>query len=193
MLEQVHESDQSGDHEGILEKYSIVHIDDLFHTLGTSKLGLTSEEARAHFEKYGPNYVTQHKSRSVAYKFLKSLSNPLVIILLVAGTISGFTGGAVDATIIFLIVIMSSVLTLYQESKAQNAAEALKRKVAITATVLRDGKKQEIVTSEIVPGDIIFLSAGDIVPAEARIFESKDLSIDQSALTGESFPVEKTS
>ena len=165
----------------------------LFRTLETSKLGLTSVEAQARLQKYGTNEVAQRKKQSIVVKFFRSLSNPLVIILLVAGAISGFTGDAVDATIIFLIVIMSSVLTVYQESKAENAAEALKKRVAVTATVFRDGKKQEIVTTEIVPGDIISLSPGDIVPAEARIFESKDLSIDQSALTGESFPVEKTS
>ncbi len=158
------QTEQSEDRENILERYSTLPIDELLHTLETSKTGLTSEEARAHLEKYGFNEVVQHKRRSIVVKFLQSLSNPLVIILLVAGAISGFTGDTVDATIIFSIVIMSSVLTLYQESKAQNAAEALKRKVAITSTVLRDRKKQEIVTREIVPGDIIILSPGDIVP-----------------------------
>jgi P-type Mg2+ transporter len=189
---QADEIDQSEDQKTVLERYSAASIDELFRTLETSKQGLTSIEAQARLRKYGYNEVAQHKRRSIVVKFFQSLRNPLVIILLVAGLISGFTGDTVDATIIFFIVMMSSVLTLYQESKAQNAADALKRKVAITATVFRDGKKQEIVTSELVPGDIIALSPGNIVPAEARIIESKDLSVDQSALTGESFPVEKT-
>lgn len=116
-----------------------------------------------------------------------------MIILLFAGLIAGFLGDVTDASIIFSIVLMSVLLDFYQESKAQDAAEALKEKVPTTATVLRDNVKLEIRLSEIVPGDIVFLSAGDIVPADSRVINAKDLFVDQSALTGESFPVEKSS
>ncbi len=104
----------------------------------------------------------------------------------------GFVGEAIDAIIIFSIVLLSVVLDVYQESKAERSVEMLKKRVVTTATVLRDGVKTEVKLSEIVTGDIVNLSAGDIVPADSRIISSKDLYMDQSALTGESFPVEKT-
>ncbi|MGQ9744345.1 MAG: magnesium-translocating P-type ATPase, partial [Candidatus Bathycorpusculaceae bacterium] len=106
--------------------------------------------------------------------------------------IAGFLGEIINVGIIFSIVFVSVILDFYQESKAEKAAEMLKEKVTTTATVLRDGAKQEVKLSEIVPGDIVYLSAGDIVPADARVIVAKDLFLNQSALTGESFPVEKT-
>ena len=109
-----------------------------------------------------------------------------------AAAFAGATGDIPDFTIIVVIVLISVSIDHYQESKAENAAELLKEKVSTTATVLRDDVKQEIKLSQIVPGDIIYLSAGDIAPADARIITAKDLFINQSALTGESFPVEKT-
>jgi len=144
-------------------------------------------------ETYGPNEFAKRRERSSLAELLYHLRNPLVLILLLAGLISGFTGDVTDATIIFSIIVVSVVLDVYQESKAENAAEALKERVATTATVLRDSVKREVKISEIVPGDVIFLSAGDMVPADARLMSAKDLDLDQSALTGESFPVEKTS
>jgi Mg2+-importing ATPase len=113
--------------------------------------------------------------------------------LLLAGVISGVLGETIDAIIIFSIVLLSVVLDVYQESKAEKAAELLKEKVTTTATALRDGVKKEVKLSEIVPGDVVFVSAGDMAPADARVLSAKDLFMDQSALTGESFPVEKTS
>jgi Mg2+-importing ATPase len=131
-------------------------------------------------------------------EFLYHLRNPLVFILLFAGLISGLVGArsgqpedVIDAVIIFAIVLVSVFLDVYQESKAQNSAEFLRKKVLTTATVLRDGEKKEVSLTEVVPGDILYLSAGDVVPADSRIISSKDLYADQSALTGESFPVEK--
>jgi P-type Mg2+ transporter len=120
-----------------------------------------------------------------------------VFILLFAGLISGIIAlqqrqQPVDAMIIFLIVLMSVVLDVYQESKAEKSAETLKKRVITTATVLRDGARKEVQLSEVVPGDIVYLSAGDIVPADSRLIDQKDLYVDQSGLTGESFPVEKT-
>src|SRR5208337_605455 len=122
---------------------------------------------------------------------LYHLRNPLVLILLIAGLISGFVGDVTDAVIIFSIVLVSIFLDVYQESKAQNAAEALKERVTTKATVLRDGLKEEVKLSEIVPGDIVYLIAGDLVPADSRLISVKDFNLNQSALTGEAFPVEK--
>jgi Mg2+-importing ATPase len=166
-------------------------VEDLLVRLESSKSGLTSREAENRLKIYGYNELAKRKKRRVIVEFLSRFKSPLVAILLIAGLISGFTGETVNAAIIFSIVLLSVVLDFYQESKAEKASEALKERVATTATVLRDGFRQEIKLSEIVPGDISYLSAGDIVPADARIIAAKDLFLNQSSLTGESFPVEK--
>jgi Mg2+-importing ATPase len=167
-------------------------IDELFVRLNTSQLGLTSQEVENRLKIYGRNELAQKKRRTAVVEFLFHLRSPLVLILLIAGLIAGFLGERIEAIIIFSIVLLSVFLDVYQESKAEKAAEMLKEKVTTTATVLRDGVKQEVKLSEIVLGDIVYLSAGDIVPADARVIDAKDLFVDQSALTGESFPVEKT-
>jgi Mg2+-importing ATPase len=167
-------------------------IDELLSRLGTSLSGLSSEEAERRLTVYGYNELAKRKKRAAVVEFLLHFRSPLVIILLIAGLISGFLGEMPNVAIIFSIVFLSVVLDFYQESKAEKAAEMLRERVITTATVLRDGVKREVKLSEIVPGDIIYLSAGDIVPADARIISAKDLFVNQSALTGESFPVEKT-
>jgi len=167
-------------------------IDELLARLHTSQSGLTSQEAENRLKIYGYNELAKRKRRTGMVEFLFHLRNPLIIILLLAGLISSFIGDLVGTTLIFSIVFLSVVLDVYQESKAEKAAEMLKEKVATTTTVLRDSVKKEVRLSEIVPGDVVYLSAGDIVPADARVFSAKDLFVNQSALTGESFPVEKT-
>ncbi len=167
-------------------------IDVLLAKLDTTQQGLSAEEAANRLEKYGYNEFEKRKKKTAIVEFVSLLSNPLIIILLIAGLVSGLLGEIVNASIILSIVLLSVILDVYQESRAEKAAETLKEKVATTATVLRDGIKTEIKLAEIVPGDIILLSAGDIVPADSRIINAKDLFLNQSALTGESFPVEKT-
>jgi len=174
------------------EEVLTLPVEELFSRLKTSLNGLSSEEAKRRLEFFGYNELVRRKRRAVIIDFLSHFKSPLVIILLIAGLISGFFGEVVNMAIIFVIVMFSVVLDFYQESKAERAAEMLKQRVATTATVLRDGVKKEVGLAEIVPGDIIFLSAGDIVPADARVISAKDLFVNQSALTGESFPVEKT-
>ena len=166
-------------------------IEDVLARLSTSQLGLTSEEARSRLKTYGYNQLPQRKRRTRTVEFLYHLRNPLVFILLFAGLISGLIHPGVDTIIIFSIVLLSVVLDVYQESKAEKSAEMLKKRVVTTATVLRDGARKEVQLSEVVPGDIIYFSAGDIVPADSRVISLKDLYVDQSGLTGESFPVEK--
>ncbi|MEM2910242.1 MAG: magnesium-translocating P-type ATPase [Nitrososphaerota archaeon] len=168
-------------------------IDEFLARLNTSMTGLSSEEAEKRLGIYGYNELAKRKKRTTIFDFLSHFRSPLVIILLIAGLIAGFLGEIINVTIVFSIVFVSVILDFHQESKAEKAAEALKEKVTTTATVLRDGAKQEVRLSEIVPGDIVYLSAGDIVPADARVITAKDLFLNQSALTGESFPVEKTS
>jgi Mg2+-importing ATPase len=175
-----------------LEEILRLPTEEVLARLDTSQSGLTSEEATNRLQTYGYNQLPQKKRRAGAVEFLYHLRNPLVFILLFAGLISGLIGKALDAGIIFAIVLISVVLDVYQETKAEKSAEMLKKRVVTTATVLRDGAKKEIPLSSLVPGDIIHLSAGDIVPADSRVISQKDLYVDQSGLTGESFPVEKT-
>ncbi|WXG41441.1 MAG: magnesium-translocating P-type ATPase [Candidatus Freyarchaeum deiterrae] len=167
-------------------------INNLFANLKTSQSGLTSQEVEKRLELYGHNEIAKRKKRTAVAEFASHFRNPLIIILLIAGLVSVFFQQVINAVIIFAIVLLSVVLDFYQESRAEKAAEMLKEKVTTTATVLRNGVKKEVKLSEIVPGDIVYLSAGDIVPADARVIESKDFFLNQSSLTGESFPVEKT-
>ena len=166
--------------------------DELLSRLSTLSTGLTSEEAARRLEIYGTNEIARTRKRSAPLEFLFHFRSPVTIILIIAAIVSGFLGEPLDAGIIIIIVLVSVILDFTQEYRAGRAAEALRKRVATTATTLRDGTKQDIEISELVPGDIIQLSAGDIVPADARIINAKDFFVDQSALTGESFPVEKT-
>ncbi|MGB7758313.1 MAG: magnesium-translocating P-type ATPase [Bryobacteraceae bacterium] len=154
-------------------------------------IGLTSEEAAARLERLGPNDPTPRKRHSPVLDFLRLFLNPLVLILLIAAGLSAFLGEPTDAGIIFTIVLLSTALDYSQTYKSQLAVQQLRERVAPTATALRDGKWQEIRRSDVVPGDVVRLSAGDLVPADARLLESRDLYIQQAALTGESLPVEK--
>ena len=174
------------------EELAVLSSEELYARLNTSPQGLTSEQAAERLETYGRNELARAHKHSAFKEFLAHFKSPLVIILLIAGTISGFSGEYANTAIIFAIIFVSVVLDYFQENKAEKAAELLKQKVTSTATVQRDGTRQEVKLPEIVPGDVISLSAGDIIPADARIISAKDLFVNQSSLTGESFPVEKT-
>jgi Mg2+-importing ATPase len=167
-------------------------IEELLTKLGTSPSGLTSEQAEKLLQVYGRNEVAKKKKRTAIMRFALQFKSPLILILLFAGSIAGALGSLADSAIIFIIVVMSVILVYLQESKAEKAADELKERVATTATVLRDSTRKEIKIADLVPGDIISLSAGDVVPADARLTSAKDFFVDQSALTGESFPLEKT-
>jgi len=166
--------------------------DEFLSRLNTSANGLTVEEAEKRLEVYGSNEIVSKKRVPPFLEFLFHFKSPVTIILTIAAIISGFVGDALDAGIIILIVLVSVSLDFTQEYRAGRAAEALIKRVATTATVFRNGTRQEIEISQLVPGDAVLLSAGDIVPADARVISARDFFVDQSALTGESFPVEKT-
>lgn len=157
----------------------------------TKESGLSEHEAVQRLKIFGPNQLAREKKKPFLLKFLAKFSNPLILILIFASLISGLLGELTNFFIITFIIIISAVIDFYQEHQADTAVEKLRRKVSLTATVLRDGLKREIPLSQIVPGDLIFLAAGDIVPADAGLFNCRDLLIDQAALTGESFPREK--
>jgi P-type Mg2+ transporter len=153
--------------------------------------GLTSEEAAVRLAQYGPNDPAPPKHRSAILDFLRLFLNPLVLILLIAAISSIFLGEVTDAGIIITIVVLSNILDFTQARKSQIAMEKLQQRVAPTATILRDGKWYELPRIDVVPGDVARVSAGDLVPADARLLDSRDLYIQQAALTGESLPVEK--
>jgi Mg2+-importing ATPase len=153
--------------------------------------GLTFDEARRRLALYGRNHLRLRKSSSALKLLLAQFKSPLIIILLLAAVLSFFLGETVDAMIIVGIVLLSGLLGFWQEKRAADAVEKLLAIVQIKARVLRDGTWAEAPVEEIVPGDIALLNAGNIIPGDCLILESKDLFVDEAALTGESFPAEK--
>jgi Mg2+-importing ATPase len=159
--------------------------------LNSTPDGLNQAEVEARLEQYGPNEVAKEKRRTWFLRLWDNVKNPLVILLAVLGVISYLTGDLRATIVILTMVILGIVLRYIQESRADKAAERLKAMVSTTTTVIRDGQRKEISLKELVPGDIVTLSAGDMIPADVRMLTAKDLFLNQAALTGESLPVEK--
>lgn len=155
--------------------------------------GLSVFEVKHRQAHFGPNMVTVQKRKSALTQFLLQFHQPLVYILLAAGGITAFLTEWADSSVILGVVLINAIVGFIQESKAEKALESLKRMVTTDATVLREGKKLRIPSVELVPGDIVLLQSGDKVPADMRLYLVRDLQIDESALTGESIPVEKQS
>ena len=153
--------------------------------------GLTSVEATRRLAEYGPNEPAPRRRLSAVVEVGRLFASPLVLILLVASAVSAWLGEDVDAGIIVAIVLLSVIVDFWQSYRSQQAADRLRSSVASTATVRRDGTWKEIPLRQLVPGDVVRLSAGDIVPADARLLDSRDLSVQQSMLTGESLPADK--
>ncbi|MEM1786960.1 MAG: HAD-IC family P-type ATPase, partial [Zestosphaera sp.] len=174
-----------------VEEALTLPVEELLLRFKSSLRGLSSEEAQRRLKFFGYNELPT-KKRAAIIDFLSHFKSPLVIVLLIAGLISGFLKDVTDTVIIYTIILFSIILDFYQEHKAEREVEVLRQKVATKTTVLRDGVRKEVRLEEIVPGDVILLSAGDIVPADSRVISVKDLLVDESVLTGESFPVEKT-
>jgi Mg2+-importing ATPase len=174
------------------EDYSTFSVEKIFTALDTSKNGLSDPEAALRLARYGANKISEKKEVSAMWEFLEHFKNPLIIILFCAAAVSGYLGETTNAIIISVMITASVILDFWEEHSANEAAKKLKEKVSATATVVRSGQKKEISAHDITIGDIIFLSAGDLVPADARLLEANDFFVNQSALTGESFPKEKT-
>lgn len=153
--------------------------------------GLTTREAKQKLAKFGPNEIVQTKKLSGLFAFLLKFRNPLVFILVFAALVSGFFGDWASATIIILIVLLSVILDFVNTYKSHKAAEALKARVMITAKTLRDGVWAELHLANLVPGDVVELLAGDVVPADGAVASAQDFFLNESPLTGESLPVEK--
>jgi Mg2+-importing ATPase len=166
-------------------------IDRLLPRLTTTPAGLTSAEVLSRLTRYGPNTAAAVKHLPLWLQFLSRFRNPLVIILLVASGLSAATGDVASFVVVVTIVTASITLDFVQEVRAQNAVDALRRSVAVQATVRRDGTSLSVPIDQLVPGDMVELIAGDLVPADSRLLESRDLFVNQALLTGEPYPAEK--
>ena len=183
--------------KGLTMKFYLKSIEDTLKELKTGNSGLTSDEAGKRLESDGKNKLAEAKKESLIHMFFRQLADPMIIILIVAAVISAVIAitqkeSFADVIIIGIVVILNAVLGVYQENKAEKAIEALQQMTAATSKVIRDGVLRVIKSEDLVVGDIIVLEAGDSVPADARIIECASLKAEESALTGESVPVNKT-
>ncbi len=154
--------------------------------------GLTPSEAAAQLKQWGANRLRPAPQRAVLWQFLAQFRNPLVLVLLAAIVISALTGDVTGALIIGLIVVMSVTLDFVQSYRAGRAAEQIAQQVAVVATAWRGGQACEVPVTELVPGDVVLLSAGNLVPADAHLLEANDFFVNQAQLSGEPYPVEKS-
>ncbi|PNX52308.1 MAG: metal-transporting ATPase, partial [Thermoplasmata archaeon M9B2D] len=166
-------------------------INALYESLKASPTGLSSEEAKARFERYGPNELLEKKVNPIL-RFLRYFWGPIPFMIEAAMILSAVVQHWPDFWIITLMLLMNGIVGFYQESKADSAIEKLKERLSPTARVLRDGNLKQISAREVVPGDIVRIRPGDIIPADLKLISGEYLSVDQSALTGESLPVDKS-
>lgn len=181
-----------------MEKEYLASAEEVLEAQSTSAdQGLTAAEAQKRLASVGPNKLDEEEKTPLWKRFFEQMADPMVIMLLVAAAISVITGFIqgepewADAAIILSVVILNSVLGVVQEAKSEQALEALQEMSAAQSKVIRDGKMSHMPSSELVPGDVVLLEAGDSVPADCRVLESASMKIEEAALTGESVPVEK--
>lgn len=172
-------------------KYWSLSASKVLESFNATPAGLAGGEADSRLNQYGENAIRSRKKTAPLMQFLNQFKNPIIIILVIATLISAFTGDWLDSLIIFAILLASAILSFLQEYSAGNAIEELRSKVHIMSTVLRDGKSTELPSSQLVPGDVVMLSTGSLVPADGLVLECDDFFVNQSILTGETFPVEK--
>ena len=175
----------------VFQPFWAARADAVLADVGSSAAGLASQEALARFRRVGPNEPAPPRRFEALRDLGAFLLNPLVLILLVASAVSAAFGQVVSSAIIACMVLLSIVLNFSQSYQSQLAAQRLRDRVGQRATVLRDGRAQEIPAREVVPGDVVRLSAGDLVPGDGRLLSSRDLFLNEAALTGESLPREK--
>lgn len=172
-------------------------LNQIFNELNVRQGGLTEDEASKRLEKYGANNLKEKKKESLFIKFIKQFNDFMIIVLIIAAIISAIvaktngSGDYIDSIIIIAIVIFNAIMGLIQEEKAEKSLEALKKMSAPNAKVRRNGKIQEIEASQVVPGDVVILEAGNYVPADCRLIDSYNLQIEESSLTGETLPTSK--
>ncbi|MCA9013932.1 MAG: HAD-IC family P-type ATPase, partial [Planctomycetaceae bacterium] len=166
---------------------------DVAEKLESSAQGLSSQEARLRLERYGPNQLIEKKRKSLWLMFLDQFKDFMILVLIAAAVIAGVIGEPADTITIAVIVLLNAVLGFVQEYRAEQAMAALKKMAAPSTTVMRDGQVESIPAEQLVPGDLIILEAGNVVPADLRLVKAIQLKIDEAALTGESVPAEKES
>ena len=176
----------------IVEASAAIAAAQVYEKLNTRPEGLTVAEVQARLEQYGPNVLAKDQRPAIGRLLWRAVLNPLVLLLAALATISFATGDLRSGVVMLSMIVLSVGLKLIQEARADNAAAKLKAMISVTATVLRDGAAQEIAIAQLVPGDVVQLTAGDMVPGDVRIVKAKDFFVNQGSLTGESFPVEKT-
>ena len=174
-----------------MEKFWSYDVDEVLKTIETSKNGLSTEQANERIEKLGQNLFEEKKSSSKLMVFINQFKNPITMILIFAAILSIFLKDYSDGIIILIIIMISALLSYNHESKANDAVKKLLSTVSVTSAVLRDGKFQELDNSKLTVGDIISVKTGDMIPADCLLIEENSLSMDESSLTGETFPVEK--
>lgn len=174
-----------------MEKFWSYDVDEVLKTIETSKNGLSTEQANERIEKLGQNLFEEKKSASKLMVFINQFKNPITMILIFAAILSIFLKDYSDGIIILIIIMISALLSYNHESKANDAVKKLLSTVSVTSAVLRDGKFQELDNSKLTIGDVISVKTGDMIPADCLLIEENSLSMDESSLTGETFPVEK--
>lgn len=175
------------------QKHWALSGSDVLDELGSSEKGLSKKQASERLVRYGTNEITKRKVRTGLFIFLSQFKNPLVIILIGASIVAAFLGELTDATIIIVIVAINGLLGFFQEYRSEKALERLGKYITFTARVIREGEKQQVDTKQLVLGDVVLLGTGDVVSADMRLLSIDELSIDESSLTGESYPVRKIS
>jgi len=177
------------------EKKSIWYskpVDDVLDKLSADINGLTGDEAQQRLEEYGPNKLPEGKSRSALIRFLLQFHNVLIYVLMVAAVITALLDHWIDTWVIIVVILINAIIGFVQEGKAEKALEGIRKMLSLHAIVLRDGERKDIDAEDLVPGDVVLLESGDKVPADLRLIKVRNLKVEESALTGESVAVEKT-
>ncbi|HEY9202880.1 MAG TPA: HAD-IC family P-type ATPase [Sulfurimonas sp.] len=177
-----------------MQEYNHWHsleADEVLRRVEGSQDGLSSAEVEARLKKYGPNKLQEEKKKSPIIRFLMQFNNLLIYVLLGAAFFTAMLGHFVDTSVILAVVVINAIIGFVQESKAEDAMQAIKKMLAFNATVLRDGHKKKVDSEDIVVGDILFIGSGDRVLADIRLLDTNGFSAQESLLTGESLPVEK--
>jgi cation-transporting P-type ATPase F len=178
--------------KSINRQWHDLNLQDVAQALESNlETGLSPDEVRERHEQFGANELTIQEKTSVWLRFLQQFNQPLIYILLFAGVVSLFLRDWIDAGVIFAVVLINAIIGYIQESKAENAIAALAASVTTEAIVIRDGERLELSSRDLVPGDLVKLNSGDKVPGDLRLIEVNNLHVDESALTGESVPVDK--
>ena len=168
-----------------------IEAEEVLQRLKSSATGLTTDEAQRRLTDYGPNTIPEKRSRSLLLMLLGQFADFMIVVLLVAALISGFIGEPLDTVAILVIVLLNAVIGALQEFRAERAVAALRELAMPETQVLRDGQTVTLAAPELVPGDVVLLEAGNIVSADLRLLEVEEMQADESALTGESHPVDK--